>query len=124
MTIEHAECLTNWFQYLTTLCKSSCCFFRFLKTLYFLFLAPKLPSLTSSSHTLTNRILLLDIIQNFTQRLNESKPNPYKHESLHGTIYRCNPERTLYLPVPSLDQLVNSFRLSIFRSTVFAFRLA
>lgn len=73
------------------------------------FLDSKLPSLTSSSHTLANRILLIDIIRNFTSWLNDQRFNTYKHESLHGTVFRCNPEKTLYLPVPSLDQLVNRF---------------
>jgi hypothetical protein len=48
----------------------------------------------------------MDIIHNFTLWLNEQKFIAYKHESLHGMIFRCNQERTLYLPVPSLDQMV------------------
>lgn len=76
----------------------------------YLDLDAKLPSLTSSSYTLTNRILLMEIIQNYTYWLNEQKFNAHKHESLHGMIFRCNQERTLYQPVSSLDQLVGSVK--------------
>ncbi|CAF0736616.1 unnamed protein product [Adineta ricciae] len=86
LSVQHAQCLTSWFQHLTTE-------------------HPKLPSLTSSSHTLSNRMLLVDVIHNFTSWLNDQKFIAYKHESLHGMIFRCNQERTLYLPVPSLDQM-------------------
>ncbi|CAF3845624.1 unnamed protein product, partial [Adineta steineri] len=86
LSVDYAECLTSWFQYLTTN-------------------YAKLPSLTSCSYTLTNRMLLMDIISNFTSWLNEQKFIAYKHESLHGMIFRCNKERTLYLPVPSVDQM-------------------
>jgi hypothetical protein len=48
----------------------------------------------------------MDIIQSFTLWLNEQKFIAYKHESLHGMVFRCNQERTLYLPVPSLDEMV------------------
>jgi hypothetical protein len=41
----------------------------------------------------------MDIIQSFTLSL-------HKHESLQGMVFRCNQERTLYVPVPSLDQMV------------------
>ncbi|CAF0727305.1 unnamed protein product [Rotaria sordida] len=86
LTVEHANRLTVWFQYLSTN-------------------YPKLPSVTCSSYTLTNRILVIDIIHNFTSWLHEQKIIAYKHESLHGMIFRCNQEQTLYLPVPSLDHM-------------------
>ncbi|UJR27028.1 hypothetical protein I4U23_008332 [Adineta vaga] len=86
LSFEHAQCLTLWFQHLTIE-------------------NPRPPSLTSCSHTLSNRILLVDVIHSFTSWLNDQKFIAYKHESLHGMIFRCNQERTLYLPVPSLDQM-------------------
>lgn len=48
----------------------------------------------------------MDVLHNFTVWLNEQKIIPYKHESLHGVIFRCNPEQTLYVPVASFDQMV------------------
>jgi hypothetical protein len=103
LSVEHAECLTTWFHYLTTHCKIIQLFF--IININF-FIDPKLPSLTSCSHTLANRILLIDIIQSFTKWLDDQKFIAYKHESLHGMVFRCNQERTLYLPVPSLDEMV------------------
>jgi hypothetical protein len=50
----------------------------------------------------------MDIIHSFTSWLNEQKFIAYNHESLHGMVFRCNQERTLYLPVPSLDQMVEN----------------
>jgi hypothetical protein len=110
LSVEHAECLTAWFQYLTTTCEIiSILFLRFDK---YQFLDLKIPSLTSCSHLLTNQMLLMDIIHNFTLWLNEQKSFAYKHELLHGMVFRCNQERTLYLPVPFLDQMVgNSFEI-------------
>ncbi|CAF2646870.1 unnamed protein product [Rotaria sp. Silwood2] len=86
LTVEHANRLITWFQYLSIN-------------------YPKLPSVTCCSYTLANRILLMDIIHNFTLWLNEQKIIAYKHETLHGMIFRCDQEQTLYLPVPSLDQM-------------------
>ncbi|CAF3449227.1 unnamed protein product [Rotaria sp. Silwood1] len=86
LTVGHVNRLTSWFQYLSTH-------------------HPKLPSVTCCSYTLANRILLMDIIHNFTSWLNEQKIPAYKHESLHGMIFRCNQEQTLYLPISGLDQM-------------------
>ena len=115
LSVEHAECLTLWFQYLTTNCKNifSIKSLFFLKVCFFLFLVPKLPSLTSCTHTLTNRILLIHVIESFKKWLDESRFTTYKPESLHGTVFRCNQERTLYLPVPSLDQMVTKKQNSL-----------
>ena len=49
----------------------------------------------------------MDIIHNFTSWLNDQKFIAYKHESLHGMIFRSNQERTLYLPVSSLNPPVD-----------------
>ncbi|CAF3840940.1 unnamed protein product [Rotaria magnacalcarata] len=86
LTIEHAHRLTAWFQHLSQN-------------------YPKLPSVTYGAYTLNNRILLMDIIQHFTSWLNDQRFIAYKHESLHGMVLRCNQERTLYLPLPTMDQM-------------------
>ncbi|CAM4873794.1 unnamed protein product [Rotaria socialis] len=86
LPIEHAHRLTAWFQHLSQN-------------------YPKLPSVTYGTYTLNNRILLIDIIQHFTSWLNDQKFIAYKHESLHGIVLRCNQEQTLYLPLPTMDQM-------------------
>lgn len=48
----------------------------------------------------------MDLIHQFTYWLNDDKSIPNKHESLHGAILRCNEDQTLYVPLPSLDQIV------------------
>jgi hypothetical protein len=52
----------------------------------------------------------MDIIHSFTLWLKDQKFIAYKHESLHGMVFCCNQERTLYLPVPLLDQMVSYFQ--------------
>lgn len=48
----------------------------------------------------------MDIIEKFTTWLNNQRFIAYKHESLHGMVFHRNRERTLYVPTPSLDQMV------------------
>ena len=50
----------------------------------------------------------MDIIEKFTSWLNNQRFIAYKHESLHGMVFHCNQDRTLYVPTPSLDQMVGS----------------